>query len=278
MTIDRILPTLLVVSLAVACGASPEDEFADGEDVLAVGEGFDAAEFGKADALEDNVELKVTVRTDQLAKAQKSFKLTDAKATRRDVWFYDTPGLDHSDAGLVLRARKTKNGKDDSTVKFRPLTRTQVDRDWFTLDGFKCEEDRVGTRSVNSCSYTVIQSEGEIDDVGDGDRSIDKLFSGDQEAFAAERSDVDWDALVPLGPTPTFVWKIAVSGFEPTLTAERWELPDGTKLLELSTKVPRKDATRTATAFEALLKKRGLDTATKQETKTRVALDYWSTH
>lgn len=275
-TSSRLLWSTLC--LAVACGGTEEDALADGADVLSVFEGVDATEYAKADAFEDNVELKVTVRADQRAKAEKSFKLTDAKATRRDVWFYDTRTLAHSKAGLILRARKTKNGKDDSTVKFRPLTAAEVDSDWFRVDGFKCEEDRVGTRAVQSCSLTVVQAEGEIDDVGDGDREVVKLFSGDQEDFAAERRTVDWGTLRPLGPTPTFVWKVSVAGFDPTITAERWELPDGTKLLELSAKVPRAQAARVSAAFDKLLAKRGLDTATKQETKTQVTLDYWSKH
>lgn len=263
---------LLLCFAALACGA-PEEE----SDVLDVEPGTEQLE-GKADVAAGNVEVKVTLPKTQVAKAVSLFKLTDAKASKRAVWFYDTPGLDLFESGLILRARKLKNAADDSTVKLRPMLAADVDRSWFELDGFKCEEDRTGTKSVQSCSLSTVQDKGEIDDAAAGERTLDRLFTADQEDFLSDFAsvDVDWSALEPLGPVDARVWKFSVRGLKWKLTAERWLLPGGGDLLELSTKVTGAQADAAQNELVAYLKSKGFDTSARQETKTRVALETFS--
>lgn len=69
------------------------------------------------------------------------------------------------EAGVVLRARKITGDDDDSTVKLRPLARDEIDPSWLDVDGMKCEIDRLLDRETPSCSLTVVQDAGEIDDV-----------------------------------------------------------------------------------------------------------------
>lgn len=267
-------PGLLVLAFALAaCGVEEEGD----ADVLEVEPSTETIADLKADAASGNVELKVTIRRDQLKSALSKFKLTDAAAEQRTVYFYDTPSLRLFEAGLILRGRKVKNGADDSTVKLRPMVASQVARSWFSIDGFKCEEDRTGAKSVESCSLTVVQDTGEIDAVAKARRGIDKLFSTDQESFADAYASAAWrwDELRALGPITARAWKFSVRGFGPKLSAERWTLPDGTDLLEISTKVTRAQADATAGRLDALLSSRGFDTSTKQETKTRVALEFF---
>ncbi|MFM2153600.1 MAG: hypothetical protein RL199_2035 [Pseudomonadota bacterium] len=263
-----VLRCLLFAALG-ACGTPAGDE----ADVLDVEAGIE--ETGKADAAAGQTELKVSIRPDQLKAAVRTLGLTDAKAEARSIYFYDTKDLSLFERGLILRARKVKHGADDSTVKMRPLVSSKVDKEWFGLRGFKCEEDRTGKRSVESCSLTEEQDPGEIDDVASGDRSVDKLFSRDQEAFASAYGPPGppWDDLIPLGPIAAKAWKLTVKGFETKLSAERWTLPDGIDLLEVSIKVAREDADRMQSALTHFLKKKGLDASTTQETKTRVALE-----
>jgi hypothetical protein len=263
---------LLCAAALVACG--PGDE---SDDVLDVTEDTEDPT-GKTDAAAGSVELKVTLPPAQVPAAITKFKLADAKATRRDVWFYDTPALELFGKGVILRARKTKDGADDSTVKRRPLTAADISRDWLGLAGFKCEEDRVGTKSAPSCSFTTRQDDGEIDEVASGDRALDKLFSADQERWLSTGTTLRWSRWKALGPVKAKVWKLSVRGFKPPITAEHWSLPDGTVLLELSTKVTASVADQAGRDFEALLKARGFDTRGNQETKTRVALEYFTAH
>lgn len=273
----RLSAALLLASslFGLGCGTPPAQEV---DDEISFDETPEADETAlKADAASGGVELKFTLRPDQVSSALSKFKLTAAKATRRDVWFYDTGGLALFDAGLVLRARKTKGGADDSTVKLRPLLAGDVDRSWFGVSGFKCEEDRVGTRAISSCSLTNKQDTGEIDSVGRGTRTVEKLFTADQEEFVdGYHGALDWTSLEALGPVDAKVWRFYVKGFKPQVTAEQWTLPDGSNLLELSTKVTLREADQIAKAFEALLVARKFDTSAKQETKTRTALEFFS--
>jgi hypothetical protein len=251
---------------------------AEDTDVLDVQPGVEPLADGKADSAQRMTELKVTVRSDQVPMALARFKLTDDKAEQRTIYFYDTAALDLFAEGLILRARKVKDRDDDSTVKLRPLRAADVSRRWLSLPGWKCEVDRTGSRSVESCSLTTVQDTGEIDDVAAGQRALVKLFSSEQELFASTYSETppDWSRLEVLGPIPAQAWRVSVRGLGPRLSAERWTLPDGRVLLELSTKVPEADADATQAVLVGLLASRGLDTSTQQETKTRLALESYA--
>jgi hypothetical protein len=129
-----------------------------------------------------------------------------------------------------------------------------------------------------SCSLTVEQDQGEIDDVADGDRSVDKLFSAEQEALVSAYANVDfaWSELAVLGPVEAWVWELEHEDIASGLTVELWVLPDGTEILEVSTRTSASKAEATATKLNALLEDMGLDTSSDQETKTRAALDYFA--
>jgi hypothetical protein len=265
----RFLPCVFASVLA-ACQGAPAD------DVVEVGP-TDTTLEGKADLLEGNVEIKITFQPGDIDAAVARFKLKDGSATRREVYFYDTPELTWSDAGLVLRARKTLDGPDDSTVKLRPMTAAEIDPGWLDLEGFKCEEDRVGDGAVSSCSLTVTQDQGEIDAVAAGERAVEKLFSVEQEDYAAaELGFFDWASLAVLGPVDARVWKVRVRSLAPRLTFELWTLPDDTRLLEVSARVPAGDADATQADLRGYLEDRGFDASSEGETKTRAALDYFA--
>jgi len=62
----------------------------------------------------------------------------------------------------------------------------------------------------------------------------------------------------------------------PAIVAEMWLYPDGSRILELSTKAMPIEAFQVAAAFRAFLAKKGIEVNTVQETKTMTALDYFS--
>jgi len=72
------------------------------------------------------------------------------------------------------------------------------------------------------------------------------------------------------------VWKVKVGGLEPRLTFELWTLPDDTRLLEVSVRVPAVDADATQEALRAYLEARGFDATSTGDTKTRAALDWFA--
>jgi hypothetical protein len=160
-------------------------------------------------------------------------------------------------------------------VKIRPLAGSAVAAEWFRLDGFKCEEDRTGSKSVESCSLTSKQSARAIEAVARGESGVAALFTERQLEFvkAYARAAPDWGRVKALGPIPSKTWELRLPDVESKLSAELWTLPDGRELLEISTKVPKASADGAATALDAALRSRGFDTSTAEETKTRAALE-----
>jgi hypothetical protein len=231
--------------------------------------------FEAAIAGADAVEIKFTIREDEKAEAAMSLDLDPDEAARRDIYFFDTPDLDLYRAGLVARARGIAGDTDDSTVKIRPADPKAIGKQWREMEGFKLEADVVGDKVVISASLKAPQNPGEIEDVVAGKRAISKLFSPDQERFLQEFSanPIDFDALAALGPIPTLRLEVERPGLAYELTAERWEMPDGDKLLELSIKCPPEEAAVARKAFEGFLAGHGLDVHGVQKTKTKTALE-----
>ena len=257
---------MVVAAVATGCAA--------GED-LTVTPGEAEDNIGKADGSDEiRAELKLTIDPDDIWRARSRLALWNDASEERSIWFYDTWWLEGLDAGVVLRARKIDDDDDDSTIKLRPLGAEDVDPRWFAVDGFKCEVDRVLDRDTPSCSLTATQDDGEIDDVGDGDREIDKLFSDEQEQLLAEYGPtVDWGGLVALGPISARVWTIRTDALPEKVTAELWYMPDGAQVLEMSMKVPVADADGGMTELADWVDDRDLRLAKEQETKTRRALE-----
>jgi len=229
---------------------------------------------GKADSDEPRAELKITIEPTQIARARSRLSLRNDKSQTRRIYFYDTPSLVLLDSGTILRAREIDGEDDDSTVKLRPFTIDQLGGSFQGLDGLKCEVDRTTEHASSACSLKVAQDEGEIADVADGLRDIDKLFSSEQEdLFATYGPSIGWDELYIFGPIPARVWTIRTSALPEKLTAELWYLPDSTQMLELSMKVDVDDADDAMDELLDFVDARGLDLADEQESKTRRALE-----
>jgi hypothetical protein len=60
------------------------------------------------------------------------------------------------------------------------------------------------------------------------------------------------------------------------LVAELWLYPDGSRILELSTKCEPADALDVAAKTRKLLAKRGVELGGEQQTKTKTALEFFS--
>jgi hypothetical protein len=273
--ISKVALLACAATMSVACADAP----ADLEIVYLADE--DELSAAKSDGDDEpKVELKVSLPADEHARALWKFRLDEDRATVREVTFYDDPWLSLYEDGIILRSRKVIDGPDDSTVKIRPLAVDEVDPAWFSESGFQCEEDRsVGELGVSSCSLTREQDRGEIDDVADGERTVKKLFAEDQEDFVeAYAGELDWSALEAYGPVDTLKWRIEVSGFDHKLTFERWFLPDGRELLEVSSRVDADEALEAEEDLERFLRKRGFSTQSAGISKTSAVLEYFAAH
>jgi hypothetical protein len=223
------------------------------------------------------VELKVTVSEQKEQAAARAFGLDPKEAERRRIFFFDTLDLSLFKKGIVLRAREVKGGADDSTVKIRPVDPAKIADQWRRLKGFKIEADGVGNKLIRSASLSVEQGDDEIKAVEGGLRAIEKLFSPDQESLLAEMSPVrvKFETLRVLGPVRALRWTVKHEGLPYPITAERWTLPDGQDLLEVSIKVPTAQAAAASAAGDSFLRSLELEPRGGQETKTRVALEFF---
>ena len=70
--------------------------------------------------------------------------------------------------------------------------------------------------------------------------------------------------------------KAAPPGYARKMVVELWLYPDGTRILELSTKCAPSEAFQVAAETRAFLAERGIAPAGAQTTKTRKALAYFS--
>lgn len=133
---------------------------------------------------------------------------------------------------------------------------------------------------VCSASLKSRVGDTEIRDVEAGKRAIRKLYSKEQRAFYAAHAPagVGLDDLSVLGPITVLKLKFSPKEFGRRLVAELWMYPDGSRILELSTKCAPTEAFEVAAEARAYLASQGVDLAGEQQTKTKTALEYFSDH
>jgi hypothetical protein len=60
------------------------------------------------------------------------------------------------------------------------------------------------------------------------------------------------------------------------MVGELWLYPDGSQVVELSTKTPPSDAFQTAAEWRAFLDMQGVELSGEQQTKTKTALEFFT--
>jgi len=226
----------------------------------------------------DDVELKLSVPHDQMGAVGRALGLDILHASIRQVYFFDTPDLFLFDKGMILRARRNQVGDHDAVVKLRPVVPAEIAAVWRDNPGHKIELDIMLGNEVCSSSLKVPVPDNRIGKTVTGERSIEKLFSKEQRAFLAQRTDVEipWDRLVPLGPVNVLKLKQALPGFPYKVVAELWRYPDMSELFELSMKCSPAETVQARADARAYLAGLGLEANAEQETKTRKALEFFA--
>jgi hypothetical protein len=226
----------------------------------------------------DSVELKLTVPETDHRSAMNALQLDPLDAQIRQIVFFDTPTLALDKAGLVVRARRIQGKGDDSVVKLRPVVPNDLSAKLRRTPGFGVEVDAMPGGFVCSASMKGQWASGPVREVLAGARPIRKLFTKDQKAFFTEHAPTGTtlDDLVPLGPINIMKLAFAPEGFPRRLVAELWFYPDGSRILELSTKCPPAAGFQLAAEMTAFLAGKGVDLSGDQQTKTRTALRHFS--
>ncbi len=226
----------------------------------------------------DSVELKLTVPAAQQRDAIRGLGLDALDAQIRQVVFFDTPDLALDKAGVVVRARRIQGRMGDSVIKLRPLDPDRVDDDLRGLSGFGVEVDAIPGGFVCSGRLKAEADSGAIRRVLVGERALRKLYSKEQRALFKEHapSGIELDDLSVLGPIFVLKLKWQPREFARKLVAEMWLYPDGARIFELSTKCLPGEAFQVAAEARVYLAGNGIDLSGEQQTKTRTALEFFS--
>jgi len=226
----------------------------------------------------DSVELKLTVPQSHQRSTLGSLGMDPLEAQIRQVFFFDTPELALNEHGLVVRARRMQVKGGDSVVKLRPVVPSELPKALRKSSSFRVEVDAMPSGFV--CSGTL-KGTPAVDDVRSavaGKRPLRTLFSKEQQAlFEAHAPEgIVLDELTVLGPIFVLKLRFTPAELRRRIVAEMWLYPDGSRLLELSTRCAPAEAFQVAVELRAFLAGHGVDLSGEQETKTHKALEYFA--
>ena len=226
----------------------------------------------------NSVELKLTVPDSERRSTVVALGMDPLEAQIRQVYFFDTPDLACNRQGVVVRARRIQQRGDDSVVKLRPVVPHELPADVRRSKNLVVEVDAMPGGYVCSASLKAALGTTDVKQVAAGGRAIRKLFSKEQRAFFAAHGPegVGLDDLSMLGPITLLKLRFSPGEFGRKLVAELWLYPDGSRILELSTKCLPGEAFQVAAEARAFLTSRGIDLGGEQQTKTKAALEYFS--
>ena len=226
----------------------------------------------------DSVELKLTVPDAVHRSTVAALGIDPLDAQIRQVFFFDTPELTLDRHGVVVRARRVQVKGDDSVVKLRPVVPSDLSAELRKSPSFGVEVDAMPGGFVCSGSMKGVPAKTTVQDAVAGVQPLRKLFSKQQRAFftAQAPEGIGLDDLSMLGPIFVLKLKFAPKGFARKLVAEMWLYPDGSRVLELSTKCAPREGFQVAAETRAFLSERGVDLSGEQQTKTRKALEFFS--
>jgi hypothetical protein len=226
----------------------------------------------------DTVELKLTVPDASHRSAVDALEMDPLDANLRQVFFFDTKDLLLNRHGVIVRARRAQGGVDDSVVKLRPVVPNELPARLRELPDFGVEVDAMPGGFVCSARLKASLRPGKVREAVLGKRPTRSLFSKEQRGFLAQHAPegLAIEDLSVLGPITVLKLKFAPLDYGRRLVSELWNYPDGSRILELSTKCAPAEAFDVATRTRVFLEERGIDLAGEQPTKTKTALEFFA--
>jgi hypothetical protein len=226
----------------------------------------------------DSVELKLTVPESHQRSTVLGLGMDPLEAQIRQVYFFDTPDLALNQHGVVVRARRIQGKGDDSVVKLRPVVPADMPVELRSSPSFGVEVDAMPGGFVCSGSMKGLPRKTDVRTTVLERGPLRRLFTKEQRAFyAANAPDgIGLDDLAVLGPIFVLKLRFTPEELARKLVAEMWLYPDGSRVLELSTKCAPTEAFQAAAETRAFLSSRGVDLTGEQQTKTRKALDFFA--
>jgi hypothetical protein len=226
----------------------------------------------------DSIELKLTVPDASYRSAAAALGVDPLEAQIRQVFFFDTPDLRLNQAGVVARARRVQGREHDSVVKLRPVVPDDLPAEFRSSPNMVVEVDAMPGSYICSASMKGKLPDTVIHRAIAGEHPKRKLFSKEQRAFfAAHAPDgLTIDDLSVLGPILVLKLKMRPETFSRKLVGELWVYPDGTRVVELSTKCLPGEGLEVIAEVKQFLQDKGIDLGGEQQTKTKTALEFFS--
>jgi hypothetical protein len=194
------------------------------------------------------------------------------------VFFFDTPELALNNVGVVVRARRVQGKGNDSVVKLRPIVPDALPKELRESPNLVVEVDAMPGGFVCSATLKAKLAPTDVRETILRGKPLRKLFSKEQREFftANAPEGVELDELEVLGPIFVLKLKWSPSDFGRPLVAELWLYPDGSRILELSTKCAISEPVQVAAEARAFLAQKGVDLSGEQQTKTKTALEFFA--
>ena len=226
----------------------------------------------------DSVELKLTVPAADHRTVIEGLGLDPLAAQIRQVFFFDTPELTLNAVGVVVRARRIQGRPGDTVVKVRPVGPESLPAELRLSPNVGVEVDAMPGGYVCSASLKAKASAPHVRAVALGEAPLRRIFSKEQRSFfgAHAPDGLKLKDLSILGPIFVLKQNFTPTEFARRLTAELWFYPDGSRILELSTKCTAADAFQVAAEARSYLSSAGVSLNGRQETKTTAALTFFS--
>jgi hypothetical protein len=227
----------------------------------------------------DSIELKLTVPEQAHRSAIEALGLDPLDAQIRLVCFFDTPDLRLNRQGVIVRARRVQGREDDSVVKLRPVVPDELPAQLRAAPEMVVELDAMPGGYVCSASMKArLKGAAGVKKRIRGKRATSKLFTKPQRRFYEQHAPADLalDDLEVLGPIFVLKLNSTPAGFGRKLCTEMWLYPDGSRILELSTKCAPSEMFQVAAEARGFLGGSGIDLSGRQQTKTKTALQQFS--
>jgi hypothetical protein len=226
----------------------------------------------------DSVELKLTIPDAEQSATGAALGVDPLEAEIRQMYFFDTPELALNEAGLVVRARRKQGKQHDSVVKLRPVVPDELRDKLRTSPEMKVEVDAMPGGWVCSASLRGKLGSVDVRDALATERPEDELFSKQQRAFFTDHAPegIELGELAILGPVFILKLNFTPEGYDRRFVGEVWLYPDGSRIVELSTKCDPSEMFQVALEARAYLTERGVNLSGEQQTKTRTTLEFFS--
>jgi hypothetical protein len=227
----------------------------------------------------DSIELKLTVPEQAHRSAIEALGLDPLDAQIRLVCFFDTPDLRLNREGVIVRARRVQGREDDSVVKLRPVVPEELPDELRETPEMVVELDAMPGGYVCSASMKArLKGASEVKKRIRGKHATRKLFTKPQRRFYEQHAPagLELNDLEVLGPIFVLKLNSTPRDFGRKLCTELWLYPDGSRILELSTKCAPSEMFQVAAEARGFLGASGIDLSGRQQTKTKTALQQFS--